>query len=64
MIDQLVKINEASALLCVSIRTVRRLVSARKIPFFRVSGSIRFAKKDLDNYLKSCRIPVMEYRKP
>ncbi|MCX7005352.1 MAG: helix-turn-helix domain-containing protein [bacterium] len=53
---QLMHLPDAAAYLCVSKRTVRRLIDRRLIPFFKVCGSIRVDKEDLDMYLKRCRI--------
>jgi len=60
---QLVPMNEAAAYLCVSRRTVRRLIDRRAIPFFKVSGSVRLDRQDLDNYLKRVRMEVLDYSK-
>jgi excisionase family DNA binding protein len=53
---QLMSLPAAAAYFCVSARTVRRLIDRRLLPFFRVSGSIRLAREDLDTYLKRVRI--------
>ena len=60
---ELLTIIEAADLLTVSVSVMRRLQQARRIPFFKVSGSIRFAKSDLVSYLARQRIgSVGEYR--
>ena len=58
---ELMNLKYAGAYLGVSKRTARRLVDRRDIPYYKVSGSIRLAKADLDKYLKSKRTEVMIY---
>lgn len=53
---ELVTMADAAAYLCVSKRTVRRLIDRRLMPFFKVSGSIRLDKADLEQYLKRVRV--------
>ena len=36
--------------------SIYRLVETRRMPFYRVSGSLRFSKKDLDEYLARGRV--------
>jgi len=42
--------------LTISVSGVRRLQQARRIPFFKVGGSLRFAKDDLASYLARQRV--------
>ncbi len=59
----LLTIPEVSQFLTISVSGVRRLQQRRHIPFFKVGGSIRFAKRDLVSYLARQRIgSVGEYR--
>jgi excisionase family DNA binding protein len=53
---ELMPLADAAAYLCVSVRTIRRMIDRRLVPFFKVSGSIRLDRDDLDLYLKRCRI--------
>ena len=53
---QLFDLKDGAAYLCVSKRTLRRLIDARRVPFFRVSKSIRVDRADLDNYLHHQRV--------
>ena len=60
---ELLSIPEAAALLKISKSGMRRLQYERCISFFKVGGSIRFAKSDLVSYLARQRVgSVGEYR--
>jgi excisionase family DNA binding protein len=48
--------SEAAELLRLSKASIYRLVEKRAIPFYRVSGSLRFAQKDLEEYLARGRV--------
>jgi len=48
--------SEAAGFLKISASGVRRLQQGRHIPFFKVGGSIRFAKSDLASYLARRRV--------
>ncbi len=48
--------SEAASMLRLSKASIYRLVETRRLPFFRVSGSLRFSKKDLDEYLAHGRV--------
>jgi hypothetical protein len=59
-------INEASAILGITPKGLRKIVSSRKIKFYRLSdserGRIRFLEKDLVDYMQSlavCTVPEM-----
>ena len=52
----LLTITEAAKLLKISVSGMRRLQQRRLIPFFKVGGTIRFAKSDLLAYLRKHRI--------
>ena len=56
--SHLMPMNDAAAFLCVSKRTLRRMIDRRQIPFFKVSGSIRLEQSDLENYLKRVRTGI------
>ena len=53
---ELLTIPEAARFLTISASGVRRLQYGRRIPFFKVGGSIRFAKSDLVSYLARQRV--------
>lgn len=48
--------KHVAAILGVSVATVYRLVESRSIPFFRVAGSLRFDRADVDRYLEAQRV--------
>jgi excisionase family DNA binding protein len=47
---------EVAKLLKISVSSVRRLQSARVIPFVKVGGSVRFTKRDIASYLTRNRV--------
>ena len=53
---ELLTITEVARLLKISVSTVRRLQSARILPFVKVGGSVRFAKNDIESYLARSRV--------
>lgn len=52
----LLTIPEAAEFLTISVSSMRRLQQERRIPFFRVGGSVRFSKRDLASYLEQQRV--------
>jgi excisionase family DNA binding protein len=48
--------DDLAAFLSISKTGVYRLVEKRRIPFFRVGGSLRFEKKDVLSYLQGNRV--------
>lgn len=50
----------AASRLGISPSKVYELVSQRAITFYRVGGKILFEESDLDAYLQSCRVEVVE----
>lgn len=48
--------NELKDILGISLPSVYRLINNRKIPAFKVGGSLRFLKEDVIEYLNSHRI--------
>lgn len=53
---ELLTAPEAAAFLTISVSSMRSLQHARRVPFFKVGGSIRFAKTDLLAYLARQRV--------
>jgi excisionase family DNA binding protein len=49
-------IEDAGAYLCVSKRSVRRIIARREIQFYRVGTAIRLDRADLDAYLQNRRM--------
>jgi excisionase family DNA binding protein len=53
---ELLTTAEVARLLKVSISSVRRLQSARALPFVKVGGSVRFTQRDIASYLARNRV--------
>jgi excisionase family DNA binding protein len=53
---ELLTIREVAELFKVSVSEIRRLQYARKLPFIKVGGSVRFARSDLMAYLAKRRV--------
>jgi len=50
--DKLITPNELAEFLQISKSSVYLLVETRKIPFYKIGGSLRFRKSDIDEYLQ------------
>jgi excisionase family DNA binding protein len=48
--------DDLAQFLSISKTGVYRLVDKRRIPFFRIGGSLRFEKKDVLSYLQGNRV--------
>lgn len=51
---------ELKEILGISVASVYRLIDTRKLPAFKIGGSIRFLKDDVISFLKSTRIDQLE----
>lgn len=51
-VQEILTIKELAAHLKVNERTIYRLASAKKIPAFKVGGSWRFSKADIDEWIQ------------
>jgi excisionase family DNA binding protein len=59
---ELLTVAEAAEILTISIPSVRHLQQQRRIPFYKVGGSLRFARSDILAYLHKRRIqPIDTY---
>lgn len=58
-LPELLNTKELVEYLKISKAGVYRLIEQRKIPFYKVMGSIRFDKKDVEKYLEQNRIDVI-----
>jgi excisionase family DNA binding protein len=56
---KLLSINDLKDIFNISKTTAYRIVESRKIPFYKISGVIRFSEEDVINYLKENRIDKM-----
>jgi excisionase family DNA binding protein len=52
-VSAIMTIGEVADYLKVTERTIYRLAGAKKIPAFKVGGSWRFSKVDIDGWIKS-----------
>jgi excisionase family DNA binding protein len=52
--DEILTIEEVAAYLKASKRTVYRLAASGKIPAFKLGGTWRFRRSDLDQWIISC----------
>ncbi len=60
---KLLSIKDLSELFSISKKTAYRVVDSRKIPFYKISGVIRFSEKDVLNYLKENRVDQIQHRR-
>lgn len=51
--DEIFTLDDVAAYLKVGKRTVYRLAAAKKIPAFKVGGTWRFRKADIDSWIAS-----------
>lgn len=56
---ELLTISEVARCLKISTSGVRRLQQARKLPFIKIGGSVRFVKSDLVAYLEKMRVDAL-----
>ena len=54
--NKLLTPDQLADFLNISKTTIYRLIDSRKIPFYKIGGSIRFDKKDIMNYLQESKI--------
>ncbi len=57
---ELMSVAETAVFLTVSQRSIRRLQQARKLPFIKVGGSVRFNRSDLLAYLRQQRVRPLD----
>ncbi|WP_332751177.1 methylation-associated defense system helix-turn-helix domain-containing protein MAD1 [Hydrogenophaga sp.] len=50
--DEILTIKEVADYLKVTERTIYRLAAAKQIPAFKVGGSWRFARADIDSWIR------------
>lgn len=50
--DEILTLDEVAAYLKAGKRTVYRLAAAKKIPAFKVGGTWRFSRADIDRWIK------------
>lgn len=57
---ELLTVSEVAKILKISATSVRRLQSARRIPFVKVGGSVRFVRNDIALYLTQRRVDAVD----
>lgn len=57
---ELLTIIEVARLLRISVAGVRRLQSARQLPFHKIGGSVRFDKRDVIAFLMGQRVEAID----
>lgn len=58
--DPMMDIDEVAAFINTSVRHIRRLVSERRIPHYKVGGKLRFARHETRDWLASLRVPAQD----
>lgn len=51
----LLTITQTAKILNISSSTLRGLIQARKLPFYKIGGSVRFSKEELIEHIKKAR---------
>jgi excisionase family DNA binding protein len=54
--NKLITPEELASLLRMSKPSVYRLIEKRKIPFYKISGSLRFKLSEIERYINDARI--------
>jgi excisionase family DNA binding protein len=57
---KLYRLDQAAKILNISKATAYRLIEERKIPFYKIRGSVRVAEKDILEYLEQNRVEPVE----
>jgi excisionase family DNA binding protein len=52
---KLLDVRAAAAYLAISVRTMRKLLSSRSMPHYKIAGCVRIEQGDLDSFLRECR---------
>lgn len=61
--NKLMTPNELAEFLDISKSSVYLLVETRKLPFYKVGGSLRFRMNDIEEYLKKVRVePIVKIK--
>lgn len=58
---KILNVKEVSELLKVEISTVYAWAEQRKIPSYKMNGSLRFSEDDIQAWLAACKQPVEGY---
>ena len=60
MPQKLLDCAAAAEYLGLSPGTIRNWTSCKKIPHMKISGAVRYGQADLDRWLETNRVPVVE----
>lgn len=52
--------EEFAKMLKVSRTTIYRIIDGRKMPFYKINGSLRFKLEDVEEYIACCRFESMK----
>ncbi|KVQ84763.1 hypothetical protein WM24_21120 [Burkholderia ubonensis] len=58
--DEILTIKEVADFLKVTERTIYRLAAAKKIPAFKVGGTWRFSRADIDHWIRQQATPAQQ----
>ncbi|MHA6820125.1 methylation-associated defense system helix-turn-helix domain-containing protein MAD1 [Ralstonia pseudosolanacearum] len=58
--DEILTIKQVADFLKVTERTIYRLAAAKKIPAFKVGGTWRFSRADIDHWIKQQAMQTRE----
>lgn len=58
--SDILTITEVAAYLKVAERTLYRLVAAKKVPAFKVGGTWRFSRADIDSWIKQQSMDALD----
>ncbi len=59
-LPELLTVDEVAELLRLTKKGVYSMVEARRIPHFKVSNRVRFARADVVRWLEENRVPALE----
>jgi excisionase family DNA binding protein len=57
---EILSLSQAAEYLGLSRHTIREWIQLRKIPYFKVNGTIKFRKSRLDQWIDNCEIPMRQ----
>jgi excisionase family DNA binding protein len=61
--DEILTIKQVAVYLKVTERTIYRLAAAKKIPAFKVGGTWRFSRADIDSWIKQQSMLALDVRR-
>jgi excisionase family DNA binding protein len=58
--EPMMDIDDVALFLNTSVRHIRRMVSERRIPFYKVGGKLRFVRREVREWLALLRVPEQD----